>query len=105
MTENLGFADVLTILAIVIGGVGSIVVPMILWINQTMNRRFDDAQRAMNQRFDDAQRANDQAHAAIGENIRDRAKELREDMREIRADLRTVMPRAAAESRPDDRQA
>ena len=39
---------------------------------------------------------NPDVHAAISENIRDRARELREDLRDLRADFRATRPRAAA---------
>ena len=97
-----------------------VIVPILVWMNKTMNRRFDDAQANMNQRFhdfqvnvnqrfDDAQKANDLAHAHIGDNIKNL--ERRVDSLERHVDsglgnvhmqLAALTPRAAAAAEPPD---
>ena len=77
---------------------------MLRSLNASMKERFSDMQRAMNQRFDDAQKANDQAHAQIGENIKNLEHRLDNHERQVNASLdrlytllAAVTPRAAAE--------
>lgn len=100
--------DILTIAGIAGGAAVAIlgvVVPILFQMNSTINRRFDDAQRA-----------NDQAHVRIGENIK--SLERRVDSLERRIEgverridnglsnvhtqLAAITPRAAAEPGPPD---
>ena len=49
-----------------------VIVPILVWMNKTMNRRFDDAQANMNQRFDDAQANMNQRFADAQANLNQR---------------------------------
>ena len=108
-----------------------VIVPILVWMNKTMNRRFDDAQTNMNQRFadaqanmnqrfhdfqanvnqrfDDAQKANDLAHAHIGDNIKNLERRVDSLERHVDSGLANVhvqlaamTPRAMAAPEPPD---
>lgn len=55
---------------------------------------------SMNRRFDDAQKANDQAHAQIGENINRVERQMDSGLNRVSMQLAAITPRAAAE-KPD----
>ena len=65
---------------------------------RTIGKRVDDAERNMNRRFDDAQRANDQAHAAITENILRVERQQEKSLDRLYGLIANVFPRAAAEN-------
>ena len=82
----------------------SVLAFILIWMNNTINKRFDDAQATMNQRFDDAQRANDQAHASISENIKgverrvdNLERQLDSGLNRLQSQVSAITPRAAAE--------
>ena len=108
-----------------------VIVPILVWMNKTMNRRFDDAQANMNQRFadaqanlnqrfhdfqanvnqrfDDAQKANDLAHAHIGDNIKNLERRVDSLERHVDSGLANVhmqlaalTPRAAPATEPPE---
>ena len=81
----------------------SVIVPILFWMNKTMNQRFDDMNQrfqdlrtTMNQRFDDAQKANDLAHAHIGENIRSLERRIDTGLANVHTQLAAMTPRAMA---------
>lgn len=86
--------DIYTIAGLVIAAVGiilSAVIPILFWMNSTINRRFDDAQRS-----------NDRAHAHIGENIKSLERQLESGLRNVHVQLAAITPRAmAAPDLPD----
>ena len=95
MTENLNIAEIVTITGLVLAGVGYM-------LRQTT--------ASMNRRFDDAQKANDQAHALIGENIKNLERRIDSHERQVNVSLdrlytllAAVTPRAAAEKAETDR--
>lgn len=97
-----------------------VIVPILVRMNKTMNRRFDDAQANVNQRFhdfqanvnqrfDDAQKADDLAHAHVGDNVKnlerrvdDLERHVDNGLANVRMQLAALTPRAAAATEPPD---
>ena len=97
METTLGLTDILTVTAVVFSGVG-IVLTVLFWMNSTINRRFDDAQRA-----------NDQAHVHIGDNIKNLERRVDSLERHVDSGLANVhmqlaalTPRAAPATEPPE---